>query len=124
MGQKDKLTISHHEKINSQNGKSFSGLVVRVLEFALHDCSVYLYNDDAAQTSKYHSVEVALASHSLVLLFLQKLWSSYFLRPHWSVRKVVVIALERNATVPYTPARARICLEPIPRDLYKMAVWS
>jgi hypothetical protein len=34
----------------------------------------------------------------------------------------VVMALEKNAMVPYTPARARICLDPIPRDLYKMAV--
>jgi hypothetical protein len=34
----------------------------------------------------------------------------------------VVIALEKNAIVPYTPARAKICLDPIPRDLYKMAV--
>jgi hypothetical protein len=33
-----------------------------------------------------------------------------------------VMALEKNAMVPYTPARARICLGPIPRDLYKMAV--
>jgi hypothetical protein len=33
----------------------------------------------------------------------------------------VVIALERKAIVPYTPASARICLDPIPRDLYKIA---
>lgn len=31
------------------------------------------------------------------------------------------MAFEKNATVPYTPARARICLEPIPSDLYRIA---
>jgi hypothetical protein len=64
-----KLTISHHEKINAQNGKSFSDLVVRVLEFALHDCCVYFYDDNTAQTSKYHSVITASACHSIVQCF-------------------------------------------------------
>lgn len=31
------------------------------------------------------------------------------------------MAFEKNATVPYTPARAKICLESIPSDLYRIA---
>lgn len=42
------LTVNDHKKIDPQYSKSFSDLIVRVLEAALHDCCVYLYYDDTA----------------------------------------------------------------------------
>ena len=47
--------------------------------------------------------------------------STYFRRPHWSVRYLVVMAFDRNATVPYTPASASIVRDCMPSDLYRVA---
>ena len=48
------LTVCDHEKVNSQDSKALAHLVVGVLELALHHCSIYLNDDNAGQSGKYH----------------------------------------------------------------------
>ena len=51
-------TVVDHEEVNSEHGKALSDLVIRVLKFVLHNCSVYFNQNNATQTSQDHPMEV------------------------------------------------------------------
>ena len=49
------FTVCNNEEVDAKNSKSFSDLVMAVLELSLHDSSIYFDYDDATQPSKDHT---------------------------------------------------------------------
>lgn len=55
MRSREVLTICDNKEVDAKDGKAFSDLVMAVLEFSLHDSSVYFDYDNTTQTSKNHA---------------------------------------------------------------------
>ena len=56
------LTVRDYKKIDAQDSEALANFIVRVLELALHHCSIYLDDDNASQSSEYHRSTAPLIS--------------------------------------------------------------